>query len=198
MFHEREQTMQCLTGYRADPLSDSNVALRERKPFRFRTGSRRPLDERLRYATQTEVACDRFLLAHLSGLQSGHLFGELMKDFCGPAITPGLKNATTLPMQRVGQQKAGRITSSGRFMLHDLTLPAVAFEPDDFGKDPVVLALDIATPHRHRAETLWVLLLEGGRHRVDAAPLPIPLNVAGAFHFTDPVFPRMLQEAGEV
>jgi hypothetical protein len=48
--------------------------------LRFRRHRRRALDEGLRYTTQTEVACDRFLLAYLSRFHATHLRVKLMKD----------------------------------------------------------------------------------------------------------------------
>ena len=62
--------------------------------------------ERLRDAPQTEVACDRFLLADLRRFQSGHLLGELMKALRSPPIAPSLNDTATLPMLRIGQQIA--------------------------------------------------------------------------------------------
>ena len=37
MFHELEQTVQCVACYCADSLFDNTVSLGECKPFRFRT-----------------------------------------------------------------------------------------------------------------------------------------------------------------
>jgi PPOX class probable F420-dependent enzyme len=62
--------------------------IRRHPRIRFATCSRGPLDQRLRYATQPEVALDRFLLAYLSRLQTGHLLAELMKDFDVSDIIP--------------------------------------------------------------------------------------------------------------
>ena len=46
---------------------------------------------------------DRFLLAHLRRLQSGHLLGELVKDFGCPTITPGLNGSSGIPVFGTGQ-----------------------------------------------------------------------------------------------
>src|SRR5262245_31943967 len=110
-----------------------------------------------------------------------------MKDVRSPTITPGLNDAATLPMLRIGPPKTGRITPGGCFMHHAQTLAPLAFESNDFGKGPVRLALTIAPPHRHRAETFGVLLPEGCCDRIDPLPLPIPLDMPGAFHCADPM-----------
>jgi hypothetical protein len=80
LLDELKQVMQRVASYRAHSQSDSGFTLCEHKPFRCRPRSRDPLEERLRYATQAEVPCDHFLLAHLSRLQPGRLLAELMKD----------------------------------------------------------------------------------------------------------------------
>src|SRR5262245_54530766 len=90
LLDELQQTLQRLPSYRMNLLSDGCGSLCERKPFRYRPRSRCLLEQRLGYATQAEVALDRFLLAHLSRLQTTHLLAELMKDFRGPPITPRL------------------------------------------------------------------------------------------------------------
>jgi hypothetical protein len=80
LLDELKKAMQRVASSRAHPRSDRGFALCARKPFRCRPRSRDPLEERLRYATQAEVPCDHFLLAHLSRLQPGRLLAELMKD----------------------------------------------------------------------------------------------------------------------
>jgi hypothetical protein len=52
LFREFKQPMQGVASYRADPLSDSMMFLREGKPFRFHPRSRCTLHQQLRYATQ--------------------------------------------------------------------------------------------------------------------------------------------------
>src|SRR5215813_1356675 len=198
LLDELEEALERLTRYRPDLLPDSLFALCERKPFRCRSRGGGALEQRLRYATQTEMAGDRFLLAYLSRFQPCHLLPELVKDFRGPTITPGLQHATTLPMVRVGQQKLRGITQGGRVMDHDQTLTSVAFEAHYFRKDPELLALTIATPYRHRAETFGVLPPEDRGDGIDPLPLPTPLDMPRAFHCTDPMFAHPLEEAGQV
>jgi hypothetical protein len=77
-------------------------------------------------------------------------------------------------------------------MDYDQTLASVAFEAHHCGKDPVLLALTVATPYRHRAETFGVLLPEGHSPLIDPLPLPLPLDRPRAFHFTDPMFAHPL------
>src|SRR5215468_9792802 len=112
------------------------------------------------------MACTRFLLASLSRFQARDLFAELMNDFRGPTITPRFDHARAFPVQRLRQHKAGRITQVWLLVHHHQTLTPGAFEPHDFGKDPVWLALPIATAPRHWAETCGMLLPEGRRHGV--------------------------------
>ena len=88
LFHELEETLQRLASDRADSLSDRALALCERKPFRCHPRGRRPLDQRLRYATQAEVAGHRFLLAYLRCFQPGHLLAELVKNLDVSDIIP--------------------------------------------------------------------------------------------------------------
>src|SRR6476646_551377 len=66
-----------------------------------------PTERAFQISTQAEVAFDRFLLAYLSRLQAGHLLGNLMQDFRGPAIAPRLEHSATLPVGRIGQEKWG-------------------------------------------------------------------------------------------
>jgi hypothetical protein len=49
--------MHNLPCYRPTPLSEGRLARRKRQPFCSRTRSRSTLDQRLHYATQTEVMC---------------------------------------------------------------------------------------------------------------------------------------------
>src|SRR5215470_12599287 len=144
------------------------------------------------------MASNRFLLAYLSRFQARDLFAELMKDFRGPTITPRFDYARAFPVQRIRQQKAGRIPQVFLLMHNHQPLTPVAFEPHDFGKDPVLLALPIATAHRHWAETFGMLLPEGRRHYVDPLPLPIPLDMPRAFDFADPVLAHTLNVARQV
>src|SRR4029434_8480857 len=97
----------------------------------------------MRDAPQAKVAFDRFLLAHLSRLQATHLLAELMKDFRGPPITPGFDHAPTLPMQRIGEEKAGRIPEVFLFMHDDQPLAPIAFEAYHLRKRPKRLCLPI-------------------------------------------------------
>src|SRR5262252_10049870 len=153
-----EQTPQRVPSYRSNLLSDGDGALCERKPFRFRPRSRCLLEQRLRYATQPEVALDRFLLAHLSRLQATHLLAELMKDFRGPPITPGLDHTPTFPIQCVGEEKAGRIPEVLLFMHDDQPLAPIAFESYHLRKRPKRLCLPIATAHPQGTKTFRMRL----------------------------------------
>src|SRR5262249_60071272 len=154
------------------------------------------LDQRLRYTTQAEVAFDRFLLAYLSRLQARHLLGKLMKDFRGPAITPGLQHAATLPMQRIGEQKAGCITEFCILVDNAQAFAPIAFQTYDFGKGPKLLGISIAAPDRDGAETFWMVPPQLGRHGIHTPPLALPLDMPRAFHLTDPVFAHALNAAG--
>jgi hypothetical protein len=83
-----QQAVQDFPCDRSTPLAEGRLSFGKRKSVRFSAGSRRPLDQRLRYATQTKVALDRFLLAHLSRFQACHLLAELVKDFDVSDIIP--------------------------------------------------------------------------------------------------------------
>ena len=85
-------------------LANGLLVIRSKgKSFRFSAAARGSLEERLRYATQTEVAFDRFLLAYLSRFQPNHLLAELMKDLDRPAIAPHPDDAGTLPVEGIGE-----------------------------------------------------------------------------------------------
>ena len=65
-------------------LADGLLMIRSKgKSFRFSATTRTALEEGLRYATQPEVAFDRFLVAYLSRFQPNDLLAELMKDLNG-------------------------------------------------------------------------------------------------------------------
>src|SRR5262245_33638158 len=87
-------------------LPEGDTPLGERISLRFRRHRRGPLDERLRYATQPEVAYDRFLLAYLSRFHATHLLVKLMKDLRSPPIAPRFENARALPMLRISQEES--------------------------------------------------------------------------------------------
>src|SRR5262244_4655521 len=106
MPHQFQQGAHDLSSYCATSLSVGNLSICERISFGCRLAGRRSLDDRLRYATQAKVACDRFLLAYLSRLQARHLFAELMKDLRCPAIAPGLNHSSTFPMQGIRHQES--------------------------------------------------------------------------------------------
>src|SRR2546425_8142475 len=104
------------------------------------------------------MAFDRLLIAYLSRFQPRPLFAELMKHFGCPAKTPRFDDASTLPMHRIGHQKAGRVRQLRPLMHHRDPFAPIALEPDTFGKGPKLFLLPIATTHLHPAKTLWVCL----------------------------------------
>jgi hypothetical protein len=144
------------------------------------------------------VACDRFLRAPLSRFQARALLAERLHDFRGPALPPGLQDPATFPRLGLREEKTGGIGALGVLMPHDQPLTPIALQPHDFCKGPLWLGVTVATPYPYRAETLWVPVPEGRRHRIDLPPLPLPGARPCAFELTDPVFPRALHEAGEL
>jgi hypothetical protein len=74
------QSVQDFPWNRSTPLSEGRRALGARPAFRFHTRSRGPLEQRLRYAPQPKVALERFRLASLSRLQTGHWLAARMQD----------------------------------------------------------------------------------------------------------------------
>ena len=100
-----------------------------------------------------------------------------MKDFRGPPITPSLEHTTTVPMQRIRQQKTRSIPKILLFVHDDETLASIAFEPDDLRKNPKQLRLPIATVHPHGTKTFWMRLPQRLGHRIHPVPLALPLDV---------------------
>src|SRR5215813_10183839 len=199
MPHQFQQGAHDLSSYRATSLSVGNLSVCERISFRCRLAGRRSLDDRLRYATQAKVAVDRFLLAYLSGLQSCHLLAELMKDFRGPTIAPGLDHSPAFPMQGIGHEKTRCIRQVLLLVHNDQPFAPIALQPDGLRKRPVWLLLTIATLCTDGTKALRVLSLQLRCHNVHSAPLAIPLDVARALQLAHPVFamalkiPRQLQ-----
>jgi hypothetical protein len=72
------------------------------KPVRFLFTTTGVLKRRLRDATETEVAFDRFLVAKLSGFKPDPLLGKLMKGLNGSAKPPSGNGACGIPMQGIG------------------------------------------------------------------------------------------------
>src|SRR5262249_31615209 len=142
-----------------------------------RRSRRCALKQRLRYATQAEVACDRFLLAHLSRLQPRHLLAELMKDLRGPTITPGLNHTATFPNLRIGEEKTGRIGQLGVLMGKNRPFTPIALQPHHLRKGQILLGITVAPPSLSRAEPLRVPVPECRRHRIPPPPLPLPLDM---------------------
>ena len=184
--------MDRLTRSRPDLLPASLFALGDRTPGRWRSRGGGALAQRLRYATQTALACDRFLLAALSRFQPCHLRPARGPQVRGAPLTPGLQHTTTRPLVRVGQPKLRGLTQGGRVMDHDETLTSVAFEAHHFRKDPVWLALPVAAPSRHRADPFGGRRPEGRCDGIDPLPLPLPWERPRAFHFTAPMFAHPL------
>ena len=149
-----QQPVQDFPCDRSTPLAEGRLSFGKRKSFRFRAASRSPLDQRLRYTTEAEMAIDRLLSAYLSRLQAGHWLAELVKDFRGPAITPGLNDAATLPVERVRQEKTGRIPHVSWLMDDHQMLPPLAFQADDFRKRPHLLRVSIPTADAHGPKTV--------------------------------------------
>jgi hypothetical protein len=139
---------------RVDLLPHGCLVLSKGKSFRCSATRRRPLHQRLRYATQAEVACDRFLLAYLSRFQAGDLLTERMKNLAGPAGMPRLDHPAALPMERITQEKAGRIPQIGALVRDDQPFAAILFSPYHLGKRPIRALLAIPPRHGAWAEAL--------------------------------------------
>src|SRR5512139_32552 len=85
-------------------LADGLLPIRSKgKSFRFSATTRTALEEGLRYATQPEVAFDRFLVAYLSRFQPNDLLAELMKALDRPAVAPPPANPGAFPGEGVGE-----------------------------------------------------------------------------------------------
>jgi len=110
-------------------------------------------------------------------------------------MTPRLEHSAAFPVQRIGQQKAGRITE--RFTLvHDhQALAPIAFESHYFRKGLKRLRLPVAAVHSHGPKTFGMLTPQRFRDGIHTPPLP--LDMPGAFHLTHPVFTGMLDVAGQ-
>src|SRR5262245_59657354 len=134
------------------------------------------------------MAFARLLIAHLSRFQACSLFAELMKHFGCPAKTPRLNDPSTLPMQRIGDYKAGDIGQIRPFMDDGNPFTPVTLEADTFGKGPILFRLPIATADLNSAKTLRRGLTQGRGHFIKALPPILPQNMARTLQFTHPMF----------
>jgi len=85
---EGEHGTQHVSTDRTAFLAEGDPPLSKLVSLRFRRHRRGTLDERLRYATQAEVAWDRFLLAYLSCFHATHLLVKLMNALDVSDIIP--------------------------------------------------------------------------------------------------------------
>jgi hypothetical protein len=80
-------------------------------------------------------------------------------------------------MQRIRQQQARGVLEVLLCVHDDQPLAPLAFEPYHLRQAPQWRRLPMAPPYRHRAETVGVLLPEGGGDSVDPLPLALPLEM---------------------
>jgi hypothetical protein len=185
--NELAQTLQRVARYRPEPLSDGDVALCERTSFRCRPCSRCLLEHRRRYATQAEGALDRCRLAPLSRLPARPLLAERMQDVRGPPLTPDLDHAPPVPMQRLGEETAGRIPEVLLVMHDDPTLAPLAFASYPLREPPKRLGLPLATAPPPGTQPVRMRLPEGLGHGIHPLPLALPVAMPRAFQRTAPV-----------
>jgi hypothetical protein len=120
------------------------------------------------------VAFDRFLIAYLSRFQPRSLFAELMKHFGCPAKTPRLNDPSTLPMQRIGHQKARGIGEIRSLMDHREAFTPIALEPDTLGESPELFLLPVPTPDLDPAKTLGMRVAKFGGYLINPLPSVLP------------------------
>jgi hypothetical protein len=101
-------------------------------------------------------------------------------------------------MSCIRQQKPRGIPQVFLLMDNHQALPPIAFQTHDFRKGPELFRGAIATPDGHRPATLRVCLPEGRGDGIHATPLTLPLDMPGAFQFTDPVFAHTFNKARQV
>ncbi|HEY7490349.1 MAG TPA: hypothetical protein VIH59_04495 [Candidatus Tectomicrobia bacterium] len=74
----------------------------------------------------------------------------------------------------------------------------ILLQPYDLGEDPLRLLFPIAPFDRPSPATLWVLHPPLSCHRIDAPPLPLPVEVPRALDLADPRLAPALNHTGQV
>jgi hypothetical protein len=178
-----------LPASRAPLRSVGEFALRERLALRCRHTRRGTVHERLRHATQANVAGDRCRLAYRSRLHPGHLVAALVKALRGPAITPGLEHSPACPMQRLSHEKPRGVGPSRLRVRDHPPLAPLSLQPHGLGEHPTGLLLPMATMHPEGTQAFRVLALQRRCPPVYSTPLALPLDVTRALDRTAPRLP---------
>jgi hypothetical protein len=101
-------------------------------------------------------------------------------------------------MLGIGHAEPGAVLQIRLLVDDDHPLRPILFQPHHLGEDPVVLLLPVAAFDGQGAKTLWMLYASLRRHRVNALPVPAPVDVARTLDLAHPMLATTFNPAGQV